>query len=97
MTKDELVTKIAQDSGISKKAAGMALNAVVGAIHDTLKRKEGSIRLAGLGTFKVVQRQSAEKEEDQDSRHQGAPFQRIQGSQGSREEGEVRHRDLLLS
>jgi nucleoid DNA-binding protein len=57
MTKDELVTKIAQDSGISKKAAGMALNAVVGAIHDTLKRKEGSIRLAGLGTFKVVQRQ----------------------------------------
>jgi len=59
MTKDELVTKIAQDSGISKKAAGMALNAVVGAIHDTLKRKEGSIRLAGLGTFKVVQRQDA--------------------------------------
>jgi nucleoid DNA-binding protein len=58
MTKDELVTKIAQDSGISKKAAGQALNAVVGAIHDTLKRKEGSIRLAGLGTFKVVQRQS---------------------------------------
>jgi len=57
MTKDELVTKIAQDSGISKKAAGLALNAVVGAIHDTLKRKEGSIRLAGLGTFKVVQRQ----------------------------------------
>ncbi|MBI4963594.1 MAG: HU family DNA-binding protein [Desulfomonile tiedjei] len=57
MTKDELVTKIAADSGISKKAAGLALNAVVGAIHDTLKRKEGSIRLAGLGTFKVVQRQ----------------------------------------
>jgi nucleoid DNA-binding protein len=58
MTKDELVTKIAQDSGISKKAAGQALNAVVGAIHDTLKRAKGSIRLAGLGTFKVVQRQS---------------------------------------
>lgn len=58
MTKDELVTKIAQDAGISKKAAGLALNALVVAIHDALKRKDGTIRLSGLGTFKVVQRQS---------------------------------------
>jgi len=58
MTKDELVTKIAQDAGISKKAAGLALNALVAAIHDALKRKDGEIRLSGLGTFKVVQRQS---------------------------------------
>jgi DNA-binding protein HU-beta len=58
MTKDELVTKIAQDAGISKKAAGLALNALVAAIHDALKRKDGAIRLSGLGTFKVVQRQS---------------------------------------
>jgi DNA-binding protein HU-beta len=58
MNKEELVAKIAQDSGISKKAAGMALAAVVKAIHDSLKKKEGQVRISGLGTFKVVQRQA---------------------------------------
>lgn len=58
MTKDELVKQMAKDATITKKAAAEALNAVVGAIHDALKKKEGKIRIADLGTFSVVKRKA---------------------------------------
>ncbi len=57
MTKAELVTSIAQQAGISKKAAGMALDAIVVAIQDVLKKGE-RIRVADLGSFSVVQRKA---------------------------------------
>jgi len=57
MTKAELVTNIAQQAGISKKAAGMALDAIVVAIQDVLKKGE-RIRIADLGSFSVVQRKA---------------------------------------
>lgn len=57
MTKAELVTNIAQQAGISKKAAGMALDAIVVAIQDVLKKSE-RIRIADLGSFSVVQRKA---------------------------------------
>lgn len=56
MTKAQIVTRIAKEAGITKKAAAMALDAVVGSIHDSLKKKEGKIRIADLGTFKVVKK-----------------------------------------
>jgi DNA-binding protein HU-beta len=58
MTKAELVSRIAKEAGISKKAASMALEAIVSAVHDALKKKEGAIRISDLGTFKVVQRKA---------------------------------------
>ncbi len=58
MTKAELVKKIAKDAGITAKAADKALNAVVGAIHSSLKKKDGKIRIADLGTFLVVHRKA---------------------------------------
>lgn len=57
MTKAELVTNIAQQAGISKKAAGMALDAIVVAIQDVLKKGD-RIRIADLGSFSVVQRKA---------------------------------------
>ncbi|MCA1959664.1 MAG: HU family DNA-binding protein [Desulfomonile sp.] len=57
MTKAELVTNIAQQAGISKKAAGMALDAIVVAIQDVLKKGE-RIRIADLGSFSVVERKA---------------------------------------
>jgi DNA-binding protein HU-beta len=57
MTKAELVTHIAQEAGISKKAASTALDAVVSAIHDVLK-KGSRIRVADLGSFSVVTRKA---------------------------------------
>jgi len=58
MNKLELVNMVAKEAGITKKAAAAALEAVVGAVHDSLKKKDGKIRIADLGTFKVTQRKA---------------------------------------
>ena len=54
MTKEELVGWMAKEAGITKSAAAKALNAFMRAIHDSLKKKGGKIRIADLGTFVVV-------------------------------------------
>ena len=58
MTKAELVGRIAEEAGVTKKAAAAALQAVVGAVQDSLKKKDGTIRITDLGTFKVSQRKA---------------------------------------
>jgi len=58
MTKAELVNWMAKEAGITKKAAAAALNAFVKAIHDSLKKKTGKIRIADLGTFVVAHRKA---------------------------------------
>lgn len=58
MTKAELVARIAEEADITKKAAALALDAVVSAIHDSLKKKEAKIRVADLGTFAVAKRKA---------------------------------------
>jgi DNA-binding protein HU-beta len=57
MTKADLVAHIAEEAGISKKAAGIALDSVVEAIHDVLKKGD-KIRIADLGSFSVVKRKA---------------------------------------
>lgn len=57
MTKADLVTRISEEAGISKKAAAVAVDSLVAAIHDTLKDGD-KIRLTDLGSFSVVQRQA---------------------------------------
>lgn len=58
MTKAELVDGMAKEAGITKKAAAKALAAFVKAIHGSLKKKGGKIRVADLGTFLVVHRKA---------------------------------------
>ncbi len=58
MTKTELVGSVAKAAGITKGAAGKALNSFVKAIHDSLKKKGGKIRVAELGTFLVVHKKA---------------------------------------
>ena len=58
MTKDELSNWMAKEAGITKKAAATALNAFVKAIHDSLKKKTGKIRIADLGTFVVFHKKA---------------------------------------
>lgn len=55
MTKQELVTKIAQDANLSKRAAEDALNAFVNAVKESLSKGE-SVSLVGFGTFSVSER-----------------------------------------
>jgi DNA-binding protein HU-beta len=55
MSRDELVKKIASDTGITQKAAGLALAAVLEGITMTLK-KGGKVSLVGFGSFSVAHR-----------------------------------------
>ncbi len=58
MTKAELVAHMAEEAGVTKKAAALALNAIVTAIHESLKKKDGKIRIADLGTFRVIKKKA---------------------------------------
>jgi len=58
MTKDDLIARIAEAAGITRKAADLVLKAFVGAIQDSLKGTDASIRVPNLGTFKVSQRKA---------------------------------------
>ena len=58
MNKDELSNWMAKEAGITKKAAATAINAFVKAIHDSLKKKGGKIRIPDLGTFAVSHRKA---------------------------------------
>ena len=57
MTKADLVARIAEEAGISKKAAALSLDSVVAAIHEALKKSQ-KIRIADLGSFSVIKRQA---------------------------------------
>ncbi len=55
MTKAELIDKVASDVGISKKAAGEAIDAIFGNIQVALKKGDKFTQV-GFGTFGVVKR-----------------------------------------
>lgn len=55
MTKQELVTFIAETAGISKISADKALAAFTQGVESALKKGE-SVTLAGFGTFSVAER-----------------------------------------
>ena len=55
MTKAELITAVAEKSGLSKKDSEKAVGAVVDAITDALKAGE-MVALVGFGTFETKTR-----------------------------------------
>lgn len=55
MNKTELITQIAESADISKKAAGDALQAFMGAATDTMEKGD-RLSLVGFGTFSVTER-----------------------------------------
>ena len=55
MTKAELVSKIAEDAGITKIAATAALDAFIDGVTKTLKSGD-KLTLVGFGTFSVSKR-----------------------------------------
>jgi DNA-binding protein HU-beta len=58
-TKSEFVDKVAASSGLSKKDAGAAVDAVIGTIEDELK-SGGEVSFTGFGKFHVAQRGARE-------------------------------------
>ena len=55
MNKSELIEAMAADAGISKAAAGKALDSLMGNVKKTLK-DGGKIALVGFGSFQVKER-----------------------------------------
>jgi len=55
MNKAELISKIADDSGITKTQSNMAVDSFVEAVTKTLKGG-GKVTLVGFGTFSVSKR-----------------------------------------
>jgi DNA-binding protein HU-beta len=59
VTKSEFVDQVAEKSGLSKKDAGGAVDAILSTIEDTLKRG-GEVTFSGFGKFHVAQRGARE-------------------------------------
>ena len=57
MTKQDLITKIAKDTGSSKAGAAAALDSVIDGITKALKKGD-PITFVGFGTFKTAQRKA---------------------------------------
>ncbi len=55
MTKSELIDRVAEQAGLSKKDAGAAVNGVFDAIQGALSNGE-SVQVTGFGTFEVRDR-----------------------------------------
>ena len=55
MTKGEFIDQVAGKTGLSKKAAGDCVDAVLGSISDALKRGE-DVTFTGFGKFHVQNR-----------------------------------------
>ncbi len=58
MTKAEIVEQIALDAGITKAAAGAAMESLIGGITTALKKKDGKVTLTGFGTFSKSRRKA---------------------------------------
>ncbi len=58
MTKAELIDEMAKDVGISKAAAGAALDSFMTNVTKALKEKDGKVTLVGFGTFAKVHRKA---------------------------------------
>lgn len=59
MNKGDLVTKVAEDAGISKSEAQAAVNCVLDSIQEALKSGD-RVQLIGFGTFSVNHRPERE-------------------------------------
>ena len=59
MNKVELITKMAEIEGTTKKAAGEHLDALVSVISETLGKGE-EVKISGFGTFSVAERAARE-------------------------------------
>lgn len=55
MTKHELISKVSEKTGLSKKASALAVDAVLDAIAEALAAGE-KVHLIGFGTFEVRER-----------------------------------------
>jgi DNA-binding protein HU-beta len=54
MNKNELAVQMVKDSSVTKNDALKVIDAMVEAVSDELKKKDGRLTLVGFGTFKTI-------------------------------------------
>lgn len=59
MNKQELITAISEQAGLTKADAGKALDALTGTIADAMKKGD-KVQLVGFGTFETVKKAARE-------------------------------------
>ena len=57
MNKNDLISAVADNSGMSKSEAGKAVDGVIDAITSELQSR-GEVRVVGFGTFSTAQRKA---------------------------------------
>ena len=57
MNKADLVEKIADQTGLTKRTSREAVDAIISALTDSLSREE-KVTLVGFGTFQVMERKA---------------------------------------
>jgi DNA-binding protein HU-beta len=65
VTKTDLIDKVAESAGITKKDAGAAVGAVIDAITDALVKGD-KVQLIGFGSFEVRLRAARDGHDPQD-------------------------------
>ncbi len=76
MNKEQLVERVAQQTGLSKKEVNAALDATLGAITAALRRGE-KVTLVGFGTFQVRERKAREGRNPQTGERIRIPARRV--------------------
>ena len=77
MNKTELITAMAEQSGLSKKDAEKALKAFTDVVAEELQ-KDGKVQLVGFGTFEVSKRAAREGRNPQTGGYAYCSFQSSQ-------------------
>jgi DNA-binding protein HU-beta len=76
MNKQDLIAKIAQDTGLTRITSEAALESVIDGIFDALVRGE-SVTLAGFGTFAAAARSERHKHDPRTGSAREIPAGRI--------------------
>jgi|UniRef100_A0A7V3VUJ2 DNA-binding protein HU-beta len=84
MTKTQLIDTIAKKAGISKKAAGAALDAFVEAVTTALKKGD-KVTLVGFGTFMASKRKARTAKNPQTGEMIKVPAKRVPKFKAGRE------------
>lgn len=72
MTKQDLISKIAQDTGLTRITSEAALESIIDGIFTALARGE-SVTLTGFGTFSAPPREAASKHDPRTGRRRAIP------------------------
>ncbi len=57
MTKDDLISKVAEEAQVTKKEASRAISIIIDSITEALKKGE-KVSFVGFGTFAVAERKA---------------------------------------